>query len=159
MALPRLTLRRLARGSAVLSALAGGYGVLHMMGAFGPVSCWRSYSSSGSASSNGTVTTTTPTVTRGCESGIDALLGPGGFLGGGNAGVLFSWSLVLLALVAVGGYGAWTGRRYVTWAAVVAGAAITVVGVFSIGWFFLLPTVFLLVAAAALSAEARNADE
>ena len=128
-----------------------------MMGAFGPVSCWRSYSSSGSASSNGTSTTTTPTVTSGCESGIDFLLGSGG-PSGGNAGVLFSWSLALAVLVAVGGYAAWTGHRRVTWATVVAGAVITVIGVFSIGWFFLLPTVFLAIAATALSMEARNAD-
>lgn len=157
MALSRPILRRLARGSATVAALVGGYGVLYMMGAFGPVSCWRGYSSSGSASSNGTVTTAAPTVTRGCESGIDALLRSGA-PGGGNAGVLFSWALVLSVLVAVGGYGAWTGRRHVTWVTVVAGGVITVVGVFSIGWYFLLPTLFLSVAATALSVEARNAD-
>lgn len=128
-----------------------------MMGAFGPVSCWRSYSRSGSASSNGTSTTTAPTVTSGCESGIDALLGSGGPPGGGNAGVLFFWSLVLAVLVAVGGYAAWTGHRRITWATVVVGAVITVIGVFSIGWFFLLPTLSLLVAATARSVEARNA--
>lgn len=100
MTASRPSLRRLARGSAALAALAGGYGVLDMMGAFGPVSCWRGVGANGSASSNGTVTATAPTVTGGCESGIDALLEPGG----GNAGVLFSWSLVLFALVAVGSY-------------------------------------------------------
>jgi len=152
----RLSLRRLARGAAGLAGLVGSYGVLHLMGAFGPVSCWTSRSASGSASQNGTATSTTPTVTRGCESGIDAVLG-GGPPGGGNAEVLFSWALVLLVLVAVGGWAAWTGRRGVAWATVVAGAAITVVGVFSIGWYFLGPTVLLAVAATARSVEARRA--
>jgi hypothetical protein len=153
MDVPELTLQRLARGAATLAGLVGAYHFLYLMGAFGPVSCWRSYSASGSASSNGTVTTTTPTVTRGCTSGIDALLGGSQ---GGNAGVLFSWATVLAVLVLVGGYGAWTGRRLLTWGTVVAGAAITVVGAFSIGWFFLLPTLFLFVAATARSVDARR---
>lgn len=153
---PDLSLRRFARGAAALAGLVGTYNALYLLGAFGPVSCWTGYTSSGSASSNGTETTTTPTVTRGCESGIDALLGTGGPPGGGNAEVLFSWSLVLLGLVVVGGYGAWTDRRRVTWATVVVGAVVTVLGVFSIGWYFLLPTLFLSVAAAALSVAARR---
>ena len=152
------SLHRLARAAAVLAGLVGVYNVLYLMGAFGPVSCWTSYSQSGSASSNGTETTTTPTVTRGCESGIDALLGGGGPLGGGNAGVLFSWAVVLLVLVVLGGYSTWVGRRHVTWATVLAGAAVTVIGMFSIGWYFLLPTLFLLVAAVALSIGARRAE-
>ena len=156
MDLPALTLRRLARGAATVAALVGGYGVLYLMGAFGPVTCWTSRTVSGSAASNGTETTTTPTVTRGCESGIDAVLGAGGPPGGGNAEVLFFWAVVLLVLVAVGWYGAWTGRRLVTWGSTVVGAAVTVVGVFSIGWFFLGPTLCLLVAATALSIDARR---
>ncbi|ELZ31421.1 hypothetical protein C474_08977 [Halogeometricum pallidum JCM 14848] len=156
MDVPELSLRRLARGAAALACLVGGYNFLSLMGAFGPVSCWTGYTASGSASSNGTETTTTPTISRGCESGIDVLLGAGGPPGGGNASVLFSWAVVLLVLVALGGYSAWTGRRYVTWATVVAGVAITVIGVFSIGWYFLLPTLFLSVAALALSVRPRN---
>lgn len=152
MDVPELTLQRLARAGAVVAGAVGLYHVLYLLGAFGPVSCWRGTSSSGSASRNGTVTTAEPTVTRGCESGIDYLLGASG----GNAQVLFSWALVLLVLVAVGGVAAWTGRRYLTWGTVVVGAAITVVGAFSIGWFFLLPTVGLFVAATALSIEARR---
>ncbi|WP_225336508.1 hypothetical protein [Halomicrobium urmianum] len=147
-------LDRLARVAAVLAGLVGGYHVLSLLGAFGPVSCSTSVASSGAESANGTVTTTTTTVTRECESGIDALLGAGS---GGNASVLFSWSLVLLVLVAAGSYGAWAGHRFVTWAAVVVGAVVTVVGAFSIGWYFLLPTVFLTVAATARSVAARRA--
>lgn len=153
---PDLTLDRLARAAAALAGLVGVYHFLALMGAFGPVSCWEGRSASGTATQNGTETTTTPTVTRGCESGIDAILG-GGPPGGGNAEVLFSWALVLLALVAVGGVAAWTGRRRTTWATVVAGAAICVVGMFSIGWYFLVPTLLLLVAATARSVEARRA--
>jgi hypothetical protein len=155
MALPELSLRRLARGSAVVAGLVGTYHFLSLMGAFGPVSCWQGYSAGGTATSDGTVTTTTPTVTRGCESGVDFLLG-GGAPGGGNAGVLFAWAVVLLALVAVGGVGVWTGRRRVAWGGVVVGAAVSVVGVFSIGWYFLLPTLFLAVGATALSVETRR---
>lgn len=151
------SLRRLARVAAGLAGLVGTYNVLYLMGAFGPVSCWTGYSSSGSASSNGTVTSTATTVTRGCESGIDALLGGGGSAGG-NAQVLFSWAVVLFVLVVLGGVSAWTGRRHVTWLTVVAGIAISVVGLFSIGWYFLLPTFFLFLAATALSVEARRED-
>lgn len=154
------TLRRLARAAAVVTWLAGGYGVLSMMGAFGPVSCWTGRSVSGSAASNGTETTTTPTVTRGCESGIDALVAllRGGPPGEGNAEVLFSWSLVLLVLVAVGGYAAWTDRRWTTWASALVGVAVTVVGVFSIGWYFLIPALSLLVAGTALTVAARREE-
>lgn len=156
MDVPELSLQRLARGAAALASLIGLYNFLYLMGAFGPVACWESYSAGGSASSNGTETTTTPTVTRGCESGIDALLGSGGSVGGGNAQVLFSWAFVLLALVVIGGFGTWIERRYLTWATVVVGIVITIIGIFSIGWFFLLPTLFFLVAATALSVKARR---
>ncbi|MFC6988376.1 hypothetical protein ACFQJD_06045 [Haloplanus sp. GCM10025708] len=156
MDVPDLTLRRLARVAATLAAFAGIHHVLYLLGAFGPVSCWEAQSASGTASANGSATTTTPTVTRGCESGIDFLLGSFGPAGGGNAGVLFSWALVLSVLVALGVYGTWTERRYLVGTTVVAGAATTVVGVFSIGWFFLLPTLFLFVAATALTVEARR---
>lgn len=158
MDVPDISLERLARGAAALASLVGAYNVLYLMGAFGPVSYWTGYSGGGSASSDGTETTVTPTITRGCESGIDFLLRNGGPPGGGNAGVLFSWAVVLLALVALGPYGTWTGRRYVVWGTVAVGAVITVVGVFSIGWYFLLPTLLLWVAAAALSVEARGKE-
>lgn len=149
---PELSLRRLARGSGVLAFLAGGWGVLYMLGAFGPVSCWTSRSATGATAAGGATEASTTEVTRHCESGIDYLLGAGG----GNAPVLFAWSAVLLVLVTVGVGAVWTDRRYVTWATVLVGAAITVIGVFSIGWYFLLPTVFLLVAAVALSWNARR---
>ncbi|MFB6123844.1 MAG: hypothetical protein ABEJ78_10350 [Haloferacaceae archaeon] len=105
MDVPDLTLRRLARAVATLAAFAGTHHVLYLLGAFGPVSCWEAQSASGTAADNGSATTATPTVTRGCESGIGVLLGPSGPAGGGNAGVLFSWALVLAALVALGVYG------------------------------------------------------
>jgi hypothetical protein len=101
------------------------------------------------------VTATGPTVSRGCESGIDFLLGTGGPPGGGNAQVLFSWAVVLLVLVAVGVFGAWSERSRLTWLMVVIGASVTVIGVFSIGWYFLLPTLFLAVAATALTKAQR----
>ena len=156
MDVPDLSLKRLARGAATLAGLVGAYNVLHLMGAFGPVSCWTGYSGGGSASGDGVETTVAPTVTRGCESGIDFLLGTEGPPGGGNAQILFSWAFVLLVLVALGWYGAWTGRRYVVWVTAVAGGAVTVVGVFSIGRYFLLPTLLLSVAAVALSVDVRR---
>lgn len=110
------------------------------MGAFGPVSCWTS----GGSNIEGT--------TRSCESGIDYLLGSST----GNAPVLFFWAVVLLALVTLGGAAAWTGHRYVTWATTVVGIGISILGVMSIGWYFLPPTLFLLVAAIALSIDARR---
>jgi hypothetical protein len=154
---PRTSLPLLARGATALAGLVGTYGVLHLFGAFGPISCWESRSVSGSASTNGTVTTTTPTVTRGCKSGIDVLLGTGGPPGGGNAATLFAWAAVLAVLVAVGCWAAWTDRRRIAWASVVVGAAVTVVGVFSIGWVFLGPTLGLFVATTARSVAARRA--
>lgn len=151
----RLSLRSLARGAGTLALLVGAYNVLYLLGAFGPVACWQSVSGSGTASSNGTETVSTPTVSRECESGIDYILHG---VTSGNAQVLFSWSLALLALVALGGYGVWTGRRYLTWGVVVTGTAVSVIGVFSIGWFFLGPTVLFAVAATALSFEARREE-
>lgn len=146
----------LARGAAGLAGLTGAYGVLYLLGAFGPVSCWTSQSGTGSSSQGeSSAGATTTEVSRGCESGIDYLLSGAG----GNASVLFSWGLVLAVLVAVGVVAVWTGRRAVAWVTVVAGAAITVVGVFSIGWYFLLPTLFLLVGAATLSVDARRDRE
>ncbi|WP_227133128.1 hypothetical protein [Halorubellus salinus] len=137
-------LDRLARASAGGATVAGVGGALYMLGAFGPVSCWRSTSST----SDGTTT-----VTRGCTAGIDYLFGAGG-----NAPVLFFWSVALLALVAVGAASAWTGRIGVTWATTVLCGVVTVIGVFSIGWFFLVPTLALLTAALARTVAARRRD-
>ncbi len=148
---PTLTPRRVARGTSALSVLLGVFGFLTLMGAFGPMSCWTSESSSGAASSSGGASGTTHTVTHGCEAGIDYLWGSTD----GNAPVLFFWALVLLGLVVIGAIAVWTGHRYVTTAVGVVGAGVTVLGVFSIGWLFALPTLCLLVAAAALTADAR----
>jgi hypothetical protein len=140
-------LRRVARGGAVVAGLTGTGGFLHMMGAFGPVSCWTSRS----ASSDGTVE-----ITRGCEAGVDYLLGSTG----GNAPVLFFWAVVLLGVVTLGSVAAWTGRRRLTWGTAFLGAVVTIIGVMSIGWYFLLPTLSLLVAAVALSvADRRGGDD
>ena len=137
----RGSLARLARASGAVAAVAGVGGALYMLGAFGPVSCWRSTS----ASSDGTTT-----VDRGCTAGVDYLFGAGG-----NAPVLFFWSVALLALVGVGAASAWTGRSAATWVTAVLCGGVTVVGVFSIGWFFLVPSVALLTAALALTVAAR----
>lgn len=153
---PELSLKDLARGAAAVAGLLGVYHFLYLMGAFGPVSCWRSVSESGTASQNGTETSTTPTVTRGCESGIDAVLGFGGPHGGGNAEILFSWGVVLLLLGGIGVFGTWTGRIYLIWGTVLVGAVITVIGMFSVGWYFLLPTVLFLIAGISLSVRARD---
>lgn len=148
----RLSLRDVARSAAVLAGLTGTIGFLSLMGAFGPVSCWTSRSGSGEATADGEVTTTTGDVTRGCEAGIDYFLGSAS----GNAPVLFFWAVVLVGLVALGGAAAWTGRRHITWATAVVGAIISVIGLMSIGWYFVLPTLFLLVAAAILTVDARR---
>lgn len=140
---PALTLRNVARGSGIVAALAGALGVLHVFGAFGPVSCWTGRS----ASSDGTVT-----VTRGCEAGIDYLLGTGG----GNAGTLFAWGIVLAVVVSVGVAAVYRGQRGVVWAAGLASAVISVIGIFSIGWYFVIPALALLVSATALTLAARG---
>lgn len=140
-----LSLRGLARGAAGLAGVTGGAGFLHLMGAFGPVSCWTGRSQTG----DGEVT-----VTRGCSAGIDYLFGSGG-----NAPVLFFWAVALLVLVAVGGVAAWTGHRRVTWVTVVVGVVVSVIGAMSIGWYFVLPTLSLLTAATALSVETRRTGD
>lgn len=152
---PGLPFRRVARGAAGLAGLTGAYGFLYMMGAFGPVSCWTGHSEGGSSqSSAGSGAETTAEVTRGCTAGVDYLLSGAG----GNAPVLFFWAVVLLGLVALGGAAAWTGRRSITWVTAVAGVVVSVIGVWSIGWYFVLPTLFLLAAATALTVEARRDD-
>jgi hypothetical protein len=143
---PSRSLRGLASGAGAVAVATGAYGFLAMMGAFGPVSCWTSRS----ASSTGEVTTS-----RGCTAGVDYLLGGAG----GNAPVLFFWAVVLLGLVALGGVAAWRGRRYLTWTTAAVGVAVSVVGVMSVGWYFVLPTLSLLVAAAALTLAERRAAE
>lgn len=140
MANPTVDPSRVARIAAGLASLAGTYGFLSLLGVFGPVSCWTS----GGSNIDGT--------TRSCQSGIDFLFGSST----GNAPVLFFWAVVLLALVTLGGAAAWTGHRYITWATTVVGMGISIFGVMSIGWYFLLPTLFLLVAALARSISARR---
>ena len=149
---PDLTLSRTARIAAGLAGLSGAAGFLRLMGAFGPVSCWTSVSAGGTATSAGGPASTETTVARGCEAGIDYLLGGGG----GNAGVFFFWAVVLLVLVTVGGVAAWTGHRYVTSMAAGVGVVVSILGLWSIGWYFMLPTVFLIAAAIALTVDARR---
>lgn len=156
MEIPKLSLQRIARGAAGVASLTGVAGFLAMMGAFGPVSCWTSESASSvSTSGDEGVTASEGTVTRGCEAGIDYLLGSTN----GNAPVLFFWAVVLLSLVAVGGTAAWTGHRYVTWVAAGAGGLISIIGIMSIGWYFMLPTLFLVAAATALTVKARQGTD
>lgn len=83
-------------------------------------------------------------ATRSCTAGIDYLYGVGG-----NAPVLFGWAMVLLVLAGVGSASAWTGHQRVTWLTAIACGVVTVLGVFSIGWFFLVPAIALLTAAVA----------
>lgn len=133
----------LARGAAGIAGLTGSAGFLYLMGAFGPVSCWTSES----GSSSGEVTTS-----QGCEAGIDYLFGSTG----GNASVLFFWALVLLGLVILGGGATWAENRRITWFTVAAGAVISVIGLWSIGWYFVLPTLFLSIAATVLTIDAHR---
>ncbi|SEP10036.1 hypothetical protein SAMN04487948_11414 [Halogranum amylolyticum] len=147
MNLPRPSLRDVARGAGVLAVLSGGYGFLAMLGAFGPVSCWTSRTAT--ETSSGASTTV---VTRGCEAGIDYLFGSTG----GNAPVLFFWAVMLIGLVAIGGGAAWGGYRHLTWASAVVGTIISIIGVMSIGWYFMFPTLCLLIAAIALTVKARR---
>jgi hypothetical protein len=137
------SLRTVARGAVGLAALSGFYGSLRLLGAFGPVGCWTSRTTRG----DGTVTTA-----RGCEAGIDYLFGSTG----GNAPILFFWAVVLLALVAVGVGAVWTGHRTLGWVVVVVGAAVTVLGLFSVGSFFLVPTLCLFLAVTARTVAARR---
>ena len=152
MNIPKLTLTRIVRSATGLAGLTGAYGFLYLMGAFGPVSCWTSVSSSQTATESGGITSSGTTVTRGCEAGIDYLLGGTG----GNASVLFFWAVILLAFVVFGGVAAWTGHRYVTSIVVGVGVIISILGLWSIGWYFMLPTLFLLAAAIALTVKARR---
>lgn len=140
---PKITPQILARGAAGLAGITGSAGFLYLMGAFGPVSCWASES----VSSSGEVTTS-----QGCEAGIDYLFGSTG----GNASVLFFWAVVLLGLVILGGGATWARKRRITWLTVVAGVVISILGVWSIGWYYVLPTLFLLIAATVLTIDARR---
>ncbi len=156
MNIPNPTLTQIVRSATGLAGLTGTYGFLHLMGAFGPVSCWTSVSSSQTATESGGISSSGTTVTRGCEAGIDYLLGGTG----GNASVLFFWAVILLAFVIVGGAAAWTEHRYVTTIIVGVGLIISILGIWSIGWYFMLPTLFLLAAVIALSFKDRqNSDE
>ncbi|RDI69959.1 hypothetical protein [Halopelagius longus] len=140
------SLRRVARVAAVAAGLSGGLGFLSLMGAFGPISCWTSQSSTDGGET---------TVSRGCSAGIDYLLSGAG----GNAPVLFFWAMVLLVVVAVGVSAAWTGRRRVVWLTVLVGVVVSIIGLMSIGWYFVLPTLSLSVAAVALTVAARRGDD
>lgn len=142
MGLSTQALHRIARSAAGLASLTGLFGVLTLLGAFGPVSCWTSGSGSG----------TEDTVSRGCVAGIDYLLETTT----GNAPVLFFWATVLLALTTLGGVAVWTGHRYTTWLIAAAGGVFSIIGLTSIGWYFLLPTLCLAVAATALTVNARR---
>lgn len=146
MKLPTLTPKRIARTAAGFAGISGILGFLSLMGAFGPVSCWTGGGASGT--SNGTTTT----ASRGCVSGID-------YLGGatGNAPVLFFWAVVLLVLTGIGASAAWTGHRYTTWLTAVAGVVVSILGLMSIGWYFVLPTLCLMGAGVALTIDARRA--
>jgi len=142
---PRPTLHGIARGSGAVAAVVGALGVLHMLGAFGPVYCWTSRS----GTSDGVVT-----VTRGCGAGIDYLLGTGG----ANAGTFFAWAVVLAGVVGIGVAAVWRDRRKLVWVAGLLGTVVSIIGVFSIGWYFVLPTIALLTAATALTLDARRRD-
>lgn len=140
------SLRRVARAAAGVAGLSGGLGFLSLMGAFGPITCSTGRSRTG----GGEVT-----VSRECSAGIDYLLGGAG----GNAPVLFFWAMVLLGIVGVGVAAAWTGHRRVAWVTVLVGTVVSIIGLMSIGWYFVLPTLSLLVAATALSVAARRRDD
>ena len=139
----RPSLQGVARGAGVAAALSGLAGVLSMLGAFGPIYCRTERM----ASSDGT-----SAVSRTCGSGIDYLLGNGG----GNAATFFAWAMVLLAVV-VGAV--WTGRRRLLWGTALVGTVVSVIGLMSIGWYFVLPTACLLLAATALTGRARRARD
>ncbi|KTG07676.1 hypothetical protein AUR64_02210 [Haloprofundus marisrubri] len=64
--------------------------------------------------------------------------------------------MVLIGLVAIGGGATWLGHRHLTWTTAVVGTIISIIGVMSIGWYFLFPTLCLLIAAIALTVEARR---
>lgn len=131
--------RWVVRGAVTFACLSGAFGSLFLLGAFGPVSCWTGESGS----------STGPTVTtHGCEAGIDYRYGSTG----GNVGVLFFWAAALLALVAFGAIAAWTGHRRLMGATSAVGAAVSILGLLSIGWAFVLPTLSLAVAAVAMGA-------
>ncbi|PSQ51004.1 hypothetical protein BRD15_00175 [Halobacteriales archaeon SW_6_65_15] len=153
------SLRTIARSAAGLAGVTGAYGVLALLGAFGPVACISESAggegvSSEAAGSSG-VTAPSGEAADGCVSGIDYLLGGGGEI----VPQFFAWPMVLLVFVALGVAAAWTGRRRAAWLVALVGVAVSLVGFLSIGWYFALPTVFLLIAAAALSAEARRGFE
>lgn len=147
--------RRAAIAGAGLAWVVGAVEFLSLMGAFGPVSCWRGQTSSGTASSSGASSTTGTEVTSGCNAGIDYLLSGAG----GNAPVLFSWAFVLLALVSLGLVATWTGRRWLLWTTIGAGAVISLVGFMSIGLYFAIPTLFLLLAGVLVTIEAREGPD
>lgn len=139
--MPSIT-HRAARASASVAGAIGAVEFLSLMGAFGPVSCWRSQTEGGTASAGGASSSTGIEVSTGCNAGIDYLLSGAG----GNAPVLFAWSVVLLAMVSVGVFGVWTGRRGLLWTAVAVGIVVSIIGIMSIGMYFAIPTLFLLAA-------------
>jgi hypothetical protein len=152
------SLRTIARSAAGLAGVTGAYSVLALLGAFGPVACISESASgegvSSEAAGSSGVTSTSGEAADGCVSGIDYLLS-----GGRVAPEFFAWPMVLLVFVALGVAAAWTGRGRATWLVAIAGVAISLAGFLSIGRYFALPALFLLVAAAALSAEARRGFE
>lgn len=90
--------------------------------------------------------TISPDGTRetGTTSGIDYLFGAE------HADpALFFWSLFVVGLSLVGGYGVWTGNRRVVWAVGLGLAALSVLGIMSIGPF-VAPAALLFLAAGVL---------
>jgi len=83
------------------------------------------------------------TVGRGV-SGIDYLLGAQG-----ADPALFFWSLFLLGVALVGGYGAWTATRWLVWVTALALLALSVLAIASIG-LFVAPAALLFLLAAIL---------
>jgi hypothetical protein len=152
------SLRTVARSAAGLAGLTGGYGVLALLGAFGSVACvGESVSGEGTGAegaSGANAISIVGEATDGCVSGTGHLLS-----GGEVAPEFFAWPAVLLAVVTLGVAAAWTGHKRATWLVALAAVAVSVAGFLSIGRHFVLPALFLLVAAVALTVESRRGIE
>lgn len=112
MASNRFSLGKHVGGLASILGIIAGLFLL-----FGPVGQYEASTSDG-------------TRETGTISGIDYLFGaeyadP----------ALFFWALFILGLTLVGGYGVWTGNRYVLWAVGLGLFALSILGIMSIGLF------------------------